>query len=54
MTRKKPVQVWFEILRDAKTYEEWNEAALTLDALLLNDLWYASPTQSLVKGILIS
>ena len=39
LTRKKPVEVWFEILRNAKTYEEWEEAAFQLDVLLGNDLW---------------
>lgn len=37
---KKPVDVWFEILRNAKTYEEWEEAAFQLDVLLGNDLWF--------------
>jgi TAG lipase/lysophosphatidylethanolamine acyltransferase len=36
------VEVWFEILRDAKTYEDWEEAAFQLDVLLGNDLWYLS------------
>jgi TAG lipase/lysophosphatidylethanolamine acyltransferase len=40
LTRKKPVEVWFEILRNAKSYEEWEEAAFQLDVLLGNDLWY--------------
>jgi hypothetical protein len=39
LTKKKPVEVWFDILRDAKTYEEWEEAAFQLDVLLGNDLW---------------
>jgi TAG lipase / lysophosphatidylethanolamine acyltransferase len=34
------VEVWFEILRNAKSYEEWEEAAFQLDVLLGNDLWY--------------
>ena len=34
------MELWFEILRDAKTYEEWEEAAFQLDVLLGNDLWY--------------
>jgi len=37
--KKKPVQVWSDILRDAKTYDEWEEAAFQLDVLLGNDLW---------------
>ncbi|TAQ88322.1 hypothetical protein B7494_g3345 [Chlorociboria aeruginascens] len=44
LTRKRPAQVWFEVLRDAKTYEEWEEAAFHLDALLGNDLWRQNPT----------
>jgi len=40
LTRKKPVEIWFEILRNAKAYEEWEEAAFQLDVLLGNDLWY--------------
>lgn len=39
MTGKKPVDVWLEILRDASTYEEWQEAAFQLDVLRGNDLW---------------
>jgi TAG lipase/lysophosphatidylethanolamine acyltransferase len=45
LTRKKPVEVWFDILRDAKTYEEWEEAAFQLDVLLGNDLWYMDNLQ---------
>ncbi|KAE9376970.1 hypothetical protein N431DRAFT_331704 [Stipitochalara longipes BDJ] len=44
LTRKKPVEVWFEILRNAKSYEEWEEAAFQLDVLLGNDLWRQNPT----------
>jgi TAG lipase/lysophosphatidylethanolamine acyltransferase len=40
LTHKSPVEVWFEILRGSKTYEEWEEAAFQLDTLLGNDLWY--------------
>lgn len=39
LTRKQPVEVWFEVLQDAKTYEDWEEAAFQLDVLLGNDLW---------------
>jgi TAG lipase/lysophosphatidylethanolamine acyltransferase len=38
------VEVWGEILRDATTYEEWEEAAFQLDVLLGNDLWRQNPT----------
>lgn len=41
---KSPVEVWFDILRDAKTYEEWEEAALQLDILTGKDLWRQNPT----------
>ncbi|KAF4637422.1 hypothetical protein G7Y89_g647 [Cudoniella acicularis] len=44
LTRKKPAQVWFDILQNATTYEEWEEAALQLDMLLGNDLWRQNPT----------
>jgi TAG lipase/lysophosphatidylethanolamine acyltransferase len=44
VTCKKPAEVWFEILRNATTYEEWEEAAFQLDVLLGNDLWRQNPT----------
>ncbi|KAB8291375.1 hypothetical protein EYC80_010054 [Monilinia laxa] len=44
MTRKKPVHLWSDLLRDAHTYEEWEEAAFQLDVLLGNDLWRQNPT----------
>ncbi|APA14694.1 hypothetical protein sscle_13g094640 [Sclerotinia sclerotiorum 1980 UF-70] len=44
MTRKKPVRLWSDLLRDAQTYEEWEEAAFQLDVLLGNDLWRQNPT----------
>lgn len=43
MTRKKPVRLWSDLLRDAHTYEEWEEAAFQLDVLLGNDLWSVHP-----------
>lgn len=39
-TRKNPVKLWLELLRNAETFEEWEEAALHLDNLLGLDLWY--------------
>ena len=39
MARKKPVRLWSDLLQDAHTYEEWEEAAFQLDVLLGNDLW---------------
>ncbi|KAI9734122.1 MAG: hypothetical protein M1818_006675 [Claussenomyces sp. TS43310] len=43
LTIKKPTAVWFDILRTAQTYEEWEEAAFQLDVLLGNDLWRQNP-----------
>jgi TAG lipase/lysophosphatidylethanolamine acyltransferase len=40
LTRRSPSELWLEILRDAKTYEEWEEAAFQVDVLSGNDLWY--------------
>jgi TAG lipase/lysophosphatidylethanolamine acyltransferase len=39
LTRKRPVELWSEILRDAKNYEDWEEASFQLDVLSGNDLW---------------
>jgi hypothetical protein len=39
LTRKKPVDFWYEVLKNAQTYEQWEEAAFQLDVLLGNDLW---------------
>ena len=39
LTKKQPASLWIDLLRDAKTYEEWEEAAFQLDVLLGNDLW---------------
>ena len=39
LTKKQPASLWLDILQDAKTYEEWEEAAFQLDVLLGNDLW---------------
>ncbi|KAG9246306.1 hypothetical protein BJ878DRAFT_533308 [Calycina marina] len=44
LKRKRPVQVWAEVLRDATTYEGWEEASYQLDVLLGNDLWRQNPT----------
>jgi hypothetical protein len=45
LTGKKPAQLWFEILRNAQTYEEWEEAAFQLDVLLGNDLWLVAASK---------
>lgn len=43
-TLQSPVEVWYSILKDAKTFEEWEEAALQLDNLTGKDLWRQNPT----------
>ncbi|KAI9827482.1 MAG: hypothetical protein M1832_004832 [Thelocarpon impressellum] len=42
--RKKPRDVWLQRLAEAETYEEYEDAALQLDAVLGNDLWRQNPT----------
>ncbi|KUI66476.1 hypothetical protein VM1G_01684 [Cytospora mali] len=37
--RKAPAELWLDVLRNAESYEEWEEAALHLDNLLGLDLW---------------
>ncbi|KAK2593068.1 triacylglycerol lipase [Conoideocrella luteorostrata] len=43
-TSKHPVDLWLELLRNAETFEDWEEAALQLDNLLSLDLWRNNPT----------
>lgn len=38
-TRQNPVELWLKLLRNAETFEDWEEAALHLDNLLGLDLW---------------
>jgi TAG lipase/lysophosphatidylethanolamine acyltransferase len=38
-TSKHPVDLWLELLRNAETFEDWEEASLHLDSLLGLDLW---------------
>ena len=45
-TRRNPVELWLDLLRNAEAYEDWEEAALHLDNLLGLDLWYVSCTLS--------
>ena len=37
--QKTPRELWLDRLAEAKTYEEYEDAALQLDAVLGNDLW---------------
>lgn len=39
-TRKSPVELWLDLLRNAEAFEDWEEAALHLDNLVGLDLWY--------------
>ncbi|KAM0332567.1 hypothetical protein ACHAQA_002851 [Verticillium albo-atrum] len=43
-TRKSPVELWLDLLRNAEAFEDWEEAALHLDNLLGLDLWRNNPT----------
>ncbi|RCI14973.1 hypothetical protein L249_6846 [Ophiocordyceps polyrhachis-furcata BCC 54312] len=43
-SRRNPVELWLDLLRNAQTFEEWEEAALHLDSLLGLDLWRNNPT----------
>ena len=48
LVKKKPTGLWLDILRDAKDYDEWEEAAFQLDVLLGNDLWFALLSSSAI------
>ncbi|KAK4162134.1 acyl transferase/acyl hydrolase/lysophospholipase [Cladorrhinum sp. PSN259] len=52
--RRTPVEVWFDILHNASTFDEWEEAALTLDNLLGLDLWRQNATSGLYDYSLIN
>ena len=41
-TRRNPVELWLDLLRNAGTFEDWEEAALHLDNLQGLDLWYVA------------
>ncbi|KAG5974294.1 hypothetical protein E4U55_008236 [Claviceps digitariae] len=43
-TSRHPVELWLDVLRNAETYEDWEEASLHLDNLLGLDLWRNNPT----------
>lgn len=49
-TKQKPVELWLDLLRNAQTFEEWEEAALHLDNLLGLDLWYVEDRSSNMGG----
>jgi TAG lipase / lysophosphatidylethanolamine acyltransferase len=53
-TRKSPVDLWLDLLRNAECFEDWEEAALHLDNLLGLDLWYHNllSTSSVNQSIL--
>ncbi|KAL6867843.1 patatin-like phospholipase [Trichoderma novae-zelandiae] len=53
-TRKNPVTLWLELLRNAETFEDWEEAALHLDNLLGLDLWRNNPTSKYYDWALIA
>ncbi|KOS16892.1 putative triacylglycerol lipase [Escovopsis weberi] len=53
-TRKNPVELWLGLLRDAETFEDWEEAALHLDNLLGLDLWRNNPTSKYYDWRLIT
>lgn len=38
-TRRNPIDLWLDLLHNAESFEEWEEAALHLDSLLGLDLW---------------
>lgn len=44
--RKNPVELWLDLLRNAESFEEWEEAALHLDSLMGLDLWYDAKSPS--------
>lgn len=42
-SRKNPVELWLQLLRQAEVFEDWEESALHLDNLLGLDHWYVCP-----------
>ncbi|KFA46647.1 hypothetical protein S40293_09620 [Stachybotrys chartarum IBT 40293] len=53
-SRKNPVELWLDLLRNAETFEAWEEAALHLDNLLGLDLWRNNPTSEYYDWRLIT
>ncbi|KAF1736214.1 putative triacylglycerol lipase [Beauveria bassiana] len=53
-TRKNPIDLWLELLRQAEAFEDWEEAALHLDNLLGLDLWRNNPTSKYYDWRLIT
>ncbi|KFH42999.1 triacylglycerol lipase -like protein [Hapsidospora chrysogenum ATCC 11550] len=53
-TRRNPVELWLELLRNAEAFEDWEEAALHLDNLLGLDQWRNNPTSKYYDWRLIT
>ncbi|KID77034.1 uncharacterized protein G6M90_00g101460 [Metarhizium brunneum] len=53
-TGRHPVDLWLELLRNAESFEDWEEAALHLDSLLGLDLWRNNPTSKYYDWRLIT
>ncbi|KAG6012919.1 hypothetical protein E4U54_007224 [Claviceps lovelessii] len=53
-TSRHPVDLWLDLLRNAETYEDWEEASLHLDNLLGLDLWRNNPTSKYYDWRLIT
>ncbi|KAG6019242.1 hypothetical protein E4U41_003314 [Claviceps citrina] len=53
-TSQHPVDLWLDLLRNAETFEDWEEASLRLDNLLGLDLWRNNPTSKYYDWRLIT
>lgn len=49
-TKRKPRDVLLDNLGQARSYEDWEEAALKLDELFGSDLWYAHLSGLLIRA----